>query len=141
MVSLQEIIGTSQPTLSDIKGAGKRVGQQTSPQGARARRLESEEIEAEKTVARVSGVDGLLLPYQPTSTINPNRPRTHAAGYDYSTGTLMVRFDRPTKTNPTGAWEYHGVPERVWSAFQRVKSPGRYINTMLNHFDNGPGDF
>jgi hypothetical protein len=38
------------------------------------------------------GDDSMLLPYQPTPSINPPRPRTLAAGYDRESRTLRVRF-------------------------------------------------
>lgn len=76
-----------------------------------------------------NGDESLLLPYQPTPSINPPRPRTLAAGYDPRTQTLRVKFrDGPV-------YEYHDVPPRVWRNFKRVKSPGRAINRVLNFYD------
>lgn len=68
------------------------------------------------------GDDSILLPYQPTPSINPPRPRTLAAGYDSRTKTLRVRFRDGV------GYEYYNVPPRVWQNFKKVKSPGRAIN-------------
>lgn len=75
------------------------------------------------------GDETLLLPYQPTPSINPPRPRTLAAGYDARTQTLRVKF------RDGAVYEYHDVPPRVWRNFKRVKSPGRAINRVLNNYD------
>jgi hypothetical protein len=81
------------------------------------------------------GDDSVLLPYQPTPSINPPRPRTLAAGYDPATQTLRVRFRDGTP------WEYHDVPQRVWENFKKVKSPGRAINRTLNAYPYSRGNF
>lgn len=81
------------------------------------------------------GDDSDLLPYQPTPSINPPRPRTVAAGYDKETQTLRVRFRDGTP------WEYYNVPPRVWGNFKRVKSPGRFIARTLDNYQDGRGDF
>lgn len=82
--------------------------------------------------AAKSGDDSQLLPYQPTPSINPPRPRTLAAGYDRETGVMRVRF-----RNSTG-YEYYGVSQREWNNFKRVKSPGRAINRTFNHKEYAP---
>jgi len=74
------------------------------------------------------GNDVYLLPYQPTPSINPPRPRTLAAGYDFSTRTLRIRF-RNGKV-----YGYYNVPPRVWEDFQQAASPGRFINRVLNRY-------
>jgi hypothetical protein len=72
------------------------------------------------------GDDTVLMPYQPTPSINPPRPRTLAAGYDKSTETLRIRFrDGPI-------YAYSEVSQREWNNFRRVKSPGRFVNRVLN---------
>lgn len=77
--------------------------------------------------AAKEGDDSELLPYQPTPSINPPRPRTLAAGYDADTRTMRVRFrDGPV-------YAYYGVTPREWRNFTRVKSPGRAINRVFNH--------
>jgi hypothetical protein len=69
-----------------------------------------------------SGDDSMLLPYQPTPSINPPRPRTLAAGYDAKTRTMRVRF------RDGAGYEYYNVNPQTWQNFKRVKSPGRAIN-------------
>lgn len=80
-----------------------------------------------------NGNDKPLLPYQPTPTINPGRPRTLAAGYDENTQTLRVKFREGE------IYEYYNVPPSVWWKFQRAQSPGRYINTTLNRYPYNRG--
>lgn len=70
----------------------------------------------------------LLLPYQPTPSINPPRPRTLMAGYDSRSQTLRVRFRNGQ------VYEYYNVPPNIWRNFRRAPSPGRYINRVLNGF-------
>jgi hypothetical protein len=74
------------------------------------------------------GADTTLLPYQPTPTINPGRPRTLAAGYDDRTQTLRIKF------RDGDIYEYFQVPPSVWWKFQRAQSPGRFINITLNRY-------
>lgn len=75
-----------------------------------------------------AGDDSGLLPYQPTPTINPGRPRTLAAGYDENAMTLRVKF------RDGDMYGYYNVPPSVWMRFQRAQSPGRFINTTLNRY-------
>jgi hypothetical protein len=72
------------------------------------------------------GDDTILLPYQPTPSINPPRPRTLAAGYDKDTRTLRIRF------REGAVYAYNEVTPREWAALRRTVSPGRYINRVLN---------
>jgi hypothetical protein len=85
------------------------------------------------------GADGRIPQIDPTPSSNPPRPRTLRAGYlkdrGEPTGTLWVIFRDGTP------WEYYDVPPRVWRNFRRVKSPGRFINRVLNNYDYGRGDF
>lgn len=77
--------------------------------------------------AAKQGDDTELLPYQPTPSINPPRPRTLAAGYDKDSRTLRIRFrDGPV-------YEYYNVSVQEWSNFCKVKSPGKWINRVANH--------
>lgn len=69
-----------------------------------------------------SGDDSMLLPYQPTPSINPPRPRTLAAGYDRTSKTLRIRFRDGV------GYEYYNVSPQTWQNFKRVKSPGKAIN-------------
>lgn len=75
------------------------------------------------------GDDSTLLPYQPTPSVNPPRPRTLAAGYDSRTRTVRIRFRNGQ------VYEYYDVPSNVWRNFRRVKSPGRMINRVLNNYE------
>lgn len=85
------------------------------------------------------GADGRVPQIDPTPTTNPMKPRTLRAGYikerGAATGTLWVIFRDGTP------WEYEDVPQNVWRNFRRVKSPGRFINRVLNNFDYHRGDF
>lgn len=85
------------------------------------------------------GGDGRVPQIDPTNTSNPPRPRTLRAGYlrerGAASGTLWVVFRDGTP------WEYYDVPANVWRNFKRVKSPGRFINRVLNNYDYGRGDF
>lgn len=74
----------------------------------------------------MDGDDSELIPYQPTATINPMRPRTLAAGYDERTQTLRVKF------RDGEYYTYYNIPPSVWYRFTRASSPGRYINSQLN---------
>ncbi len=84
--------------------------------------------EAAAIVRARAGDDSGLFPYTPTPSINPPRPRTQAAGYSRDTQTLRVKF------RDGAVYEYYGVPQNVWRNFQRVKSPGRHINRVLNSY-------
>jgi hypothetical protein len=75
-----------------------------------------------------AGDDRGLLPYQPTPTINPGRPRTLAAGYDENDMTLRIKF------RDGDVYGYYNVPPSVWYRFQRAQSPGRYVNSTLNRY-------
>lgn len=81
------------------------------------------------------GDDSMLLPYQPTPSINPPRPRTLAAGYDRDTQVLRIRF------RDGAGYEYENVPPRLWRNFKRVKSPGRFINRHLNYYPYSRADW
>lgn len=85
--------------------------------------------------AAKGGDDTELLPYQPTPSINPPRPRTLAAGYDRDTKVLRVRFRDGV------GYEYYGVSPREWNNFKRVRSPGRAINRVFNHKDYAPASW
>lgn len=96
-----------------------------------SRRMMSQELADAIQLAK-DGDDGDLLPYQPTPSINPPRPRTLAAGYDKDSQTLRVRFRNGQ------VYGYYNVPPNVWRNFKRVKSPGRAINRTLNNFAYAP---
>lgn len=67
-----------------------------------------------------------------TTSTNPERPRTIAAGYDPNNAIVRVTFRNGV------TYEYLGVSPRIWSTFQRAPSPGQYINQVLNQYPYRP---
>lgn len=67
----------------------------------------------------------------PTSTINPDRPRTVAAGYDEKRQVLTVVFRDGTFYN------YYDTDRATWEEFKRVQSKGRYIRSTLDSQPRG----
>ena len=70
----------------------------------------------------------------PTSTSNPQRPRTVAAGYDKNESKLTVVFRDGTFYN------YYEVNPSEWAAFKARVSKGRYIYQSLDYKPRGPAD-
>jgi hypothetical protein len=70
----------------------------------------------------------------PTSTINPERPRTVAAGYDRKRQLLTVVFRDGTYYN------YYDVTPNQWQMFKSRKSKGRYIAEELDAHPRGYAD-
>lgn len=70
----------------------------------------------------------------PTSTINPERPRTVAAGYDKKEQKITVVFRDGTFYN------YYHVSPNEWQAFKSRVSKGRYIYSYLDSKPRGPAD-
>jgi hypothetical protein len=68
----------------------------------------------------------------PTSSSNPARPRTLAAGYARERKTLSVIFRDGTP------WNYYEVTALEWANFKRAKSKGRFIRLYLNQHPYGP---
>ena len=74
-----------------------------------------------------------------TSTINPSRPRTWAAGYqpdeggEYGVLTVVFRDD----SGGSGVWwNYYDVPQGIWESFKSAESKGRYLESSgLNNWD------
>lgn len=97
-----------------------------------AARLTDQYLATEIEMA-ISGNDEPLLPYQPTPTINPGRPRTLAAGYDERSQSLRIKF------RDGAYYTYYNVPPSVWYKFQRAQSPGRFINSTLNSYPYSRG--
>ena len=62
----------------------------------------------------------------PTSTTNPQRPRTVAAGYDDRRQVLTVVFRDGTFYN------YYDVTDDEWTQFKASYSKGRYIMAVLD---------
>lgn len=73
-----------------------------------------------------AGNDTALMPYSPTPSINPPRPRTRAMGYDQDSNSLFVRF------REGAVYQYMDVSASDWRNMQRVKSPGKSINRTYN---------
>lgn len=67
----------------------------------------------------------------PTSSVNPAKPRTLAAGYEKATRTLSVIFRDGTP------WNYYEVSSLEWANFKRAKSKGRFIRLYLNNHPYG----
>lgn len=70
----------------------------------------------------------------PTSTTNPKRPRTVAAGYDDEQEKLTVMFRDGTLYN------YYDVNEREWQTFKANRSKGAVIYRMLDFKPRGYAD-
>lgn len=70
----------------------------------------------------------------PTSTTNPQRPRTVAAGYDEDEMKLTVVFRDGTFYN------YYEVDGNEWAAFKANRSKGAIIAQMLDFHPRGPAD-
>lgn len=70
----------------------------------------------------------------PTSTTNPKRPRTVAAGYDKRRQTLTVVFRDGTFYN------YYEVSPVEWQAFKSRVSKGQYIYQTLDYKSRGPAN-
>lgn len=70
----------------------------------------------------------------PTSSTNPQRPRTVAAGYDEEEEKLTVVFRDGTFYN------YYEVDENEWKAFKANRSKGAIIAQMLDFHPRGPAD-
>jgi hypothetical protein len=70
----------------------------------------------------------------PTSTSNPERPRTVAAGYDSDEEKLTVMFRDGTLYN------YYEVTPSEWTAFKANRSKGAVINRLLDFKPRGYAD-
>lgn len=70
----------------------------------------------------------------PTSTTNPKRPRTVAAGYDSGRTVLTCVFRDGTYYN------YYDVAPLEWANFKRARSKGRFIYTYLDKHPRGMAD-
>ncbi len=70
--------------------------------------------------------DPAAISVLPTSSKNPERPRTVAAGYDQDRGVLTVVFRDGTFYN------YYNVGEDEWAEFKARQSKGEYIFEVLD---------
>lgn len=119
----REVLGAAnQPSVSGRGRGAAGIG--VSARAQAQQRMDHELAMAMQEAKE--GDDTDLLPYQPTPSINPPRPRTLAAGYDKNTGVMRVRF------REGAVYGYANVTPREWTNFQRVKSPGRAINRTFN---------
>jgi hypothetical protein len=71
------------------------------------------------------------LTMSPTSTTNPKRPRTVAAGYDEEEEKLTVMFRDGTLYN------YYEVDENEWRVFKNNRSKGAIIAQLLDFKPRG----
>jgi hypothetical protein len=78
------------------------------------------------------GTDFAKLILKGTSTTNPQKPRTLAAGYDAKKQIMTVVFFDNTW------WNYYGVPQTVWEGFTNAHSKGRFLHD--NGFNSGSYD-
>lgn len=70
----------------------------------------------------------------PTSTTNPERPRTVAAGYDKKRQVITVVFR-------DGTWyNYYDCDPGTWQDFKARVSKGKYIYKYLDFHPRGPAD-
>jgi hypothetical protein len=78
--------------------------------------------------------DFAKLTLKGTSTTNPARPRTVAAGYDKDTKIMTVVFRDGTW------WNYYDVDFDTWEGFEYAESKGQYLeDSGLNNWpDMGP---
>lgn len=76
----------------------------------------------------------------PTSTTNPNRPRTVAAGYDVREMKLTVVFRDGTFYNYYLDGLGRAAANRTWQNFKRARSKGRFIYTYLDQLPRGAAD-
>lgn len=81
--------------------------------------------------ARNNETGPAAITVRPTSTTNPRRPRTVAAGYDRDRETLTVVFRDGTFYN------YYNVSYQMWYAFKSAKSKGKYIREKLDFKPRG----
>jgi hypothetical protein len=69
----------------------------------------------------------------PTTTSDPDRPRTIGAGYDVTRYILTVQFRDNTLYN------YYDVPPHIWDQFRGSPSKGKYMQRELDQWpEKGP---
>ena len=76
----------------------------------------------------------------PTSTTNPDRPRTVAAGYDIQEMKITVVFRDGTFYNYYLDGLGRAAANRIWQNFKRARSKGRFIYTYLDGLPRGAAD-
>lgn len=85
-------------------------------------------------VDRTNATGPAAITQRPTSTTNPRRPRTVAAGYDPDRKTLTVVFRDGTFYN------YYDVSKGMWQSFKSAPSKGKYIRRYLDAKPRGDAD-
>lgn len=95
--------------------------------------VETPEAEVLRELGNQQRGGQVQITYFPTPTINPADPRTAAAGYDRATQTLRVEWG-----DGGAAYNYYNVEPSVWNNLRKVKSPGKFINRVLNNYTYGP---
>lgn len=95
--------------------------------------IEAPEAEVRRILGDQERGGPVPITYFPTPTINPADPRTAAAGYDRATQTLRIEWG-----DGGVAYNYYDVTPSEWRNFQRVKSPGRWVNRVGNFHTYGP---
>lgn len=91
--------------------------------------------EMDDTTPEAAPGPAAILSVIPTSTTNPQRPRTLAAGYDHQRKTITVMFRDGTM------WNYYGCSPTLWNSFKRAPSKGVFIATRLDPMgDYGPAE-
>ena len=80
------------------------------------------------------GTAAAPLTLVPTSSTNPKRPRTVAAGYDKVRGVITVVFRDGTFYN------YYEVTSSEWQDFKKRVSKGQYIYRYLDFKPRGPAN-
>jgi len=73
--------------------------------------------------------------YEPTQTSDPSDPRTASARYWRDERVMRVEWGDGGR-----AYNYYEVDPATWRRFTRVKSPGRFINRVLNAHPYGPAE-
>lgn len=74
------------------------------------------------------GTDRAADPPQQTPWEFPDSSRVRAYSYDFTDGTLRVRFHKYNTP-----WVYEEVPTAIFQAFDAAPSKGKFINSTLNH--------
>jgi len=126
---------STRDSIGPVPKVNNRQSMLDMPQIRMQAEVNTDEFMRHAITMAISGDDAELLPYQPTPTINPGRPRTLAAGYDEKSMTLRIKFREGE------VYTYYRVPPSVWWKFQRAQSPGRYINSTLNSYPYSRGVF
>jgi hypothetical protein len=105
--------------------------------------IDASDEEDEAPVRQDKGLAPVELSLRGTSTINPQRPRTRAAGYapdpvlddegniidysEYGTMTVVFRGDKPGEVGVW--WNYYDIHVNIWEEFKNAQSKGKYLKS------------